>query len=119
MNQELYKLVRSGAQYDENGERLDLSNKQMAEIKFEAAKQRYKKRPQLIQDLVIVRHKLKVTPFGCSVFDVVRSAEAVILCDKKPHEWERYKLAAAPIGVETSEAPAPKTRVKKADNGDV
>lgn len=118
INEKIYNLVRTGQTRDENGERIEVSNKQMAEIKLDAKKKSLKKRSHLIPDLVVIRHKLKVTPYGCSVIDVVPSADAIILCDKKPHEWERMVIAPEPVGMENKESPAPKTR-KKVDNGDV
>jgi hypothetical protein len=121
INEKIYALVRTGQTRDENGYPIEVSNMQMAEIKLDAEKKRFTKRPHLISDLVVIRHKIKMSPYGCSMIDVVKSAEAVILCDKKPHEWERMNMTTppAPVGVETSELPAPKTRKKVETNGDV
>lgn len=120
INEKIYNLVRTGQTRDENGEPIELTNKQFAEIKLDAEKKRLKKRPHLINDLVVVRHKIKMAPYGCSMIRVVNLSEAVILCDKKPYEWERMTMTAtAPVGMENNEAPAPKTRKKVEANGDV
>lgn len=121
INEKIYNLIRTGQTRDEDGERIEISNKQFAEIKLDAEKKRLKKRAHLIADLVVVRHKIKMSPYGCSMIDVVKSAEAIILCDKKPYEWERMTMntPTAPVGVETSETTAPKTRNKKVEHGDI
>ena len=115
INDKLRSLVSTGQTFDENGERVTVTNKQMAQMKLDSAKARLQRRPQLIADLVVIKHKTKVTPYGCFVFDVVPSSAAITLCDKKPHEWERYQIAPEPVGMEEA---APKRSHKKMTTND-
>jgi len=128
INEKIYNLIRTGQTRYEDGNRIEVSNKQMAEMKLDAKKKSLKKRPHLIPNLVVIRHKIKVTPYGCSVIDVVPSSDAIILCDKKPHEWERMVIApepvgmepqTEPVGMEPQTEPVVKPRKKAEGNGDV
>jgi hypothetical protein len=114
MDNEIYKLVRTGhTENPETGERIQLTNEEMATVKWQAASERFAKKKHLLKDRVIIRHKIKVTRYGCNVFDVVDSKRASELCDKAPKEWARYNLKpAAPPALEQTET---RTRKKQVD----
>jgi len=105
MDIETYNLLRKGhTENPETGEPIRLSNDEMAAFKWKVAEEKFAKKKHKLKDLVIIRHNLKVTRYGCSVFDVVDNARAIQLCDKAPKEWVRVRLKVDPVGVEKKEA---------------
>jgi hypothetical protein len=113
MNIETYNLLRKGhTEHPETGEPLRLSNEEMAAFKWKVAEEKFAKKKYKLKEMVIVRHNLKVTRYGCNVFDVVDNARAAQLCDKAPKEWTRFHLKKEPVGVEPTET---RTRKKTAD----
>lgn len=117
MNTELYNLVKNGATHTEDGNRITVTNEEMAAFAWESHKRKLKKTPHRIAEYFLLRHKVAVTPYGSSRFTIEHKSRARILV-ADGGDWENYTLAPEPVGVKKVEKAAD-PKVKTHTDGDV
>lgn len=115
MNTELYNLVKKGATFTEDGERITVTNEEMAAFAWESHKRKMKKTPHRIAEYLLLKHKTAVTPYGSSRFTIVHKTRSKhLLADGG--DWQTYTIATEPVGVEKAGKAEPKAKTAKDGN---